>query len=189
MNIAIFGSGKGSNARKIIEYFRDHPSIQVKVLVSDRPRRGFLDISYDHRINLEMIKGPELADKKWIAHLKLMYRPDLIVLAGYLKLIPKEFIEAFEGKIINLHPALLPRYGGKGMYGSRVHEAVLAAGEKESGITIHYVDEHYDSGDIIFQAKCNIEPGETVESLSNKIHALEHKHLPEVIEQLASGKP
>ena len=180
----IFGSGKGSNARRVIEYFKDHPSISVAALVSDKPRRGFLDISYDHRINLEIIKGPELSDPKWIAHLKVMYRPDLIVLAGFLKMIPQELIAAFPDKIINIHPALLPKYGGKGMYGVFVHRAVIGAAEKQSGITIHYVNEIYDEGATIFQAMCDIENGDDEKKLAEKIHELEHKHFPEVIERL-----
>ena len=182
--IVILGSGKGSNARRIIEFFKDSNRVQVAALVSNKPRRGFLDISYDYRINLEIIKGAELADPKWIAHLKVMYRPDLIVLAGFLQLIPAEFLQAFEGKIINLHPALLPAYGGKGMYGSHVHQAVLAAGETESGITIHEVNENYDEGKIIFQAPCPVFPDDTVESLAERIHQLEHQHLPEQIDLL-----
>lgn len=182
--IVIFGSGKGSNARRLLEYFKEHPFIQVAALVSNKPRRGFLDISYDYRINLEIVKGPELSDPKWIAHLRLMYRPDLLVLAGYLKQIPPALIEAFPGKIINLHPALLPDFGGKGMYGHHVHEAVLASGVSRTGITIHKVDEEYDRGEILFQAECEVLPGDTVETLSARIHALEHAHLPHVVEKL-----
>jgi phosphoribosylglycinamide formyltransferase-1 len=182
--IVVFGSGKGSNARRIIEYFKDSGKVQVAALVSDKPRRGFLDISYDYRINLEIVKGSELSDPKWIAHLKVMYRPDLIVLAGYLKLIPEAFIQAFPGKIINLHPALLPAYGGKGMYGSHVHQAVIEAGDAQSGITIHEVNEHYDEGKIIFQASCDVSLEDTPETLAQRIHQLEHEHLPTQIEKL-----
>lgn len=181
--IVIFGSGKGSNARRIIEYFKDSGKVQVAALVSNKPRRGFLDISYDHRINLEIVKGSELSDPKWLAHLKVMYRPDLIVLAGYLKLIPEAFIQAFPGKIINLHPALLPAYGGKGMYGSHVHQAVIEAGDAQSGITIHEVNEHYDEGKIIFQASCDVSADDTPETLAQRIHQLEHEHLPTQIEK------
>lgn len=187
-NVVIFGSGKGSNARKLIEYFKGHPQIKVAALVSDKPRRGFLDISYDHRINLEIIKGPELSDPKWISHLKLMYRPDLIVLAGYMRLIPAEFIAAFPDKIINLHPALLPEFGGKGMYGDNVHKAVIAAGKSESGITIHRVNERYDEGEILFQAACPVEANDTPDLLAERIHALEHTHLAAQVEVLLSGK-
>ena len=181
--IVIFGSGKGSNARAIINYFQNHKAIQVVALVSDKPRRGFLDISYDYRINLEIIKGEELADPKWIAHLKLMYRPDLIVLAGFLKLIPSELIAAFPNRIINLHPSLLPKYGGKGMYGMHVHKAVIDAGDDESGITIHLANEHYDEGVILFQSRCEVQQGDTGEILAERIHKLEHLHLAPEIER------
>jgi phosphoribosylglycinamide formyltransferase 1 len=183
--IAILGSGKGSNARNLIEQFRDNPEIQVAVLVSDKPRRGFLDISYDYRINLEIIKGPELSDPKWLNHFKLKYRPDLIVLAGYLKLVPSEMIACFKGQLINLHPALLPKYGGKGMYGQHVHKAVIESGDLESGITVHFVNERYDDGNIIRQEKCRVEPEDSPESLAMRIHSLEHKVLPEVVRQMA----
>lgn len=187
--IVIFGSGKGSNARAIIEYFHNHKSMQVVALVSDRPRRGFLDISYDYRINLEIIKGEELSDPKWIAHLKLMYRPDLIVLAGFLKLIPSALIAAFPNRIINLHPSLLPKFGGKGMYGMHVHQAVLDAGEVESGISIHLVNEQYDKGEIIFQQKCAVLNDDTAETLAERIHILEHRHLPNAIENYLNQSP
>ena len=153
-NLIIFGSGKGSNARHLIAYFKENTYVKITALVSNKPRRGFLDISYDHRINLEIIKGPELSDAKWINHLKLTYRPDLIVLAGYMQLIPIELIQAFPNKIINIHPSLLPDFGGKGMYGHHVHEAVLASHAKESGMSIHLVNEEYDQGEILFQKNC-----------------------------------
>jgi phosphoribosylglycinamide formyltransferase-1 len=183
-NVVIFGSGKGSNARRLIAFFEGNPQVKITALVSDKPRRGFLDISYDHRINLEIIKGPELADPKWINHLKLMYRPDLVVLAGYMRLIPAEFIQAFPDKIINLHPALLPDFGGKGMYGNHVHQAVIAAGKTETGISIHKVNERYDEGEILFQASCPVLPDDTAETLAARIHTLEHEHLPQVVERL-----
>lgn len=186
--IVIFGSGKGSNARAIIDYFNQHKTIQVAALVSDRPRRGFLDISYDYRINLEIIKGEELADPKWIAHLKLMYRPDVIVLAGFLQLIPTELIAAFPNRIINLHPALLPKFGGKGMYGLHVHKAVIDSGESESGISVHLVNERYDEGKILFQQSCEVLVNDTPESLAERIHHLEHRFLPATIEHFIEGK-
>ncbi len=183
-SIVIFGSGKGSNARRLLDYFKDSKLIKVSALVSDKPRRGFLDISYDYKINLEIIKGDELSDPKWIAHLKVMYRPDLIVLAGYLKLVPAEFIQAFSGKIVNLHPSLLPKYGGKGMYGHHVHHAVIANAERESGITVHYVNEEYDQGATIFQVSCPVFNDDTEHALAKRIHKLEHDHFPKVIESL-----
>jgi phosphoribosylglycinamide formyltransferase-1 len=183
-NIAIFGSGKGSNAINIIKHFNAHTYIKVNALASNKPRRGFLDISYEFRINLEIINGDELNEDKWLDNFQENYQPDLIVLAGYMKLIPVPFIKKFEGKIINIHPALLPDFGGKGMYGMFVHEAVIEAKRKESGITIHYVNEHYDEGEIIFQAKCILEEHETPDSLAHKIHQLEYEHYPRVIEEI-----
>jgi phosphoribosylglycinamide formyltransferase-1 len=186
-NLIIFGSGKGSNARRLIAYFKQNTQVKITALVSNKPRRGFLDISYDHRINLEIIKGPELSDAKWINHLKLTYRPDLIVLAGYMQRIPVELIKAFPNKIINIHPSLLPDFGGKGMYGHHVHEAVLASHAKESGISIHIVNEEYDQGKILFQKSCPVNNDDTIESLSLRIQELEYELLPQVIEQFLNG--
>jgi len=186
--IVILGSGKGSNARRIIEYFKQNNDIEVVALVSNKPRRGFLDISYDFRINLEIIKGEELSDAKWLAHFKMMYRPDLIILAGYLKKIPLLFIEKFPGIILNLHPALLPKYGGYGMYGVHVHDAVIAGKEEYSGITIHLVNEQYDAGDILFQKKVMLSKDENSKSLAEKIHILEHNNLPIFIENYLNNK-
>ena len=186
-NLIIFGSGKGSNARRLIAYFKQNTQVKITALVSNKPRRGFLDISYDHRINLEIIKGPELSDAKWINHLKLTYRPDLIVLVGYMQLIPTELIQAFHNKIINIHPSLLPHFGGKGMYGHHVHEAVLASHAKESGISIHIVNEEYDQGKILFQKSCPVNNDDTIESLSLRIQELEYELLPQVIEQFLNG--
>ena len=186
--IIIFGSGAGSNARNLIEHFKEDSGAEIVALVSDKPRRGFLDISYDYRTNLEIIKGHELSDPKWIAHLKVMYRPDLLVLAGFLKLIPQTFIDAFQGRIINLHPSLLPKFGGKGMYGMHVHKAVSEAGETETGITVHWVNEHYDEGNIIFQAHCSIMPHEAPELIGQKVHELEHRLLPGVINDIINNK-
>jgi phosphoribosylglycinamide formyltransferase-1 len=186
-NLIIFGSGKGSNARRLIAYFKQNTQVKITALVSNKPRRGFIDISYDHRINLEIIKGPELSDAKWINHLKLTYRPDLIVLAGYMQRIPVELIQAFPNKIINIHPSLLPDFGGKGMYGHHVHEAVLASHAKESGISIHIVNEEYDQGKILFQKSCPVNNDDTIESLSLRIQELEYELLPQVIEQFLNG--
>lgn len=185
--IAIFGSGTGSNARRLIEFFRDSKKIKINVLVSDKPRRGFVDISFEHRINLEIINGSELKDKKWLNHFKLKYRPDLIILAGFLQLIPEEMLTEFPEKIINIHPALLPKYGGKGMFGNHVHAAVIKAGEKESGITIHFVNSRYDEGAVIKQYACPVFPDDTLETLSKRIHELEHKYLPETVSALAES--
>jgi phosphoribosylglycinamide formyltransferase-1 len=181
----IFGSGGGSNAQNLLIKFKNHPRVKIAALVSDKPRRGFLDLSYQFRVNLEMIKGPELADSKWINHLKLTYRPDYILLLGFLQKVPVEFLKAFPGKIINLHPALLPAFGGEGMYGSNVHKAVLESGVKQSGITLHVIDEEYDRGEILQQYSCDVLPTDDVESLATRIRLLEHKMIPDFVEQLA----
>lgn len=183
-HIAIFASGAGSNARKIIEYFEQKQTAKVVLIVCNNPGAGVLNIAASHHIPVEMVtKKSLLHDTVCLNELRL-HQVDLVVLAGFLWMIPRYLIEAYPGKIINIHPALLPKYGGKGMYGVKVHEAVIAAGETESGITIHYVDEHYDNGDVIFQATCAVAPNDTAQSLAEKVHALEHAHFPRIVEQV-----
>jgi phosphoribosylglycinamide formyltransferase 1 len=182
--IAIFASGAGSNAREIIRYFRNHPKIRVVLIVCNKPGAGVLQIAADEKIPMLMIeKDPFFRGDGYLPAIRSK-GINFIVLAGFLWKIPDQLIKAFPGKIINIHPALLPKYGGKGMYGTHVHESVMAAGEKESGITIHYVDEHYDHGQPIFQAKVAIDPKDTPESLAAKIHKLEHKYYPVIIEEI-----
>lgn len=182
--LAIFASGAGSNAQKIIDHFRHHPGIRVELIVCNKPGAGVLGIAEKERIRSLLIEKERFfRGDAYVAELK-NEKIDLIVLAGFLWKIPTELISHWPGKIINIHPALLPKYGGKGMYGAFVHEAVITANEKESGITIHFVDEHYDHGATIFQAVCEIEPGDTAASLAAKIHALEHEHFPKVIESV-----
>ena len=182
--IAIFASGTGSNAQKIIDHFKNHPHIKVALIVSNKPGAGVLDIASKENIPVLIIEKENFyRGNAYVQELKEK-RIDLIVLAGFLWKIPVKLIEAYRDRIINIHPALLPKYGGKGMYGPIVHQAVLAAKEKESGITIHFVDEHYDNGDIIFQEKCRIDPDETHESLAKKIHKLEYAHYPRIIEEI-----
>ena len=179
--IAIFASGSGTNFQQICEYFQNNNQVKVDVLIVNKKNAyvrqratnlGIEDFYFDRADFYESAKVLELLQARNI---------DLIVLAGFLWLIPQNLITAFPNKIINIHPALLPLYGGKGMYGHNVHQAVIAAREKESGITIHYVNELYDSGDIIFQAKCQLTEEDTVESLEEKIHLLEKEHYPRVI--------
>ena len=182
--IAIFASGKGSNAENIISYFNSNRTVEVALIVSDNAVAGVLDIAKKNDIPVMILsKEDRLNYSSCILNL-INLGVDFIVLAGYLKKIPVSLIHQFPEKIINIHPALLPKYGGKGMYGANVHQAVIENNESESGITIHYVDEIYDHGKIIFQAKCEIEKGETIESLANKIHNLEHKHFPRVIAEV-----
>ena len=183
--IAVFASGAGSNAQKIIDHFsRDPTAGIVALVVCNKQGAGVLDIAQHHQIDTILLdKGQFFNTDYYIGELKKR-NINFIVLAGFLWKIPSSLIKAYRNKIINLHPSLLPNYGGKGMYGSRVHEAVIAAGEKESGITIHYVDELYDHGNIIFQATCSIDETDTADSLAEKIHLLEHQHYPAVIHQV-----
>lgn len=182
-NIAVFASGKGSNAKQIINYFRDSKEVRVKVIVSSNPRAGVVHIAAAEEIGLMIINKNKFEQDGYITAFTEL-QIDLIVLAGFLWKIPPALVMDYPDKIINLHPALLPKYGGKGMYGKAVHEAVLAAGDKKSGITIHYVDDQYDHGKIIFQASCEVGQGETAETLAEKVHRLEHKHYPKVIEKI-----
>ncbi len=187
VNIAIFASGAGSNAEKIIQYFKGNKAINIGLIVCNKPGAGVLDIAANHGIDTLLIEKLRFSSpESYLAELK-SHHINFIVLAGFLWKMPASIVEVYPQRIINIHPALLPNYGGKGMYGMRVHQAVLAAGEKESGITIHYVNEHYDEGNIIFQAKCTIEAGDTPEILAQKVHVLEHKYFPEVIGQLIMG--
>ena len=182
--IAIFASGAGSNAREIIRYFRNHPSYRISLIVCNKPGAGVLQIADDEKIPALMLeKEPFFRGDAYVGSLKEA-DIDFIVLAGFLWKIPDALIKAYPGKIVNIHPALLPKYGGKGMYGVHVHKSVIAAGEKESGITIHYVDEYYDHGQPIFQSMVAIDPTDTPESLAAKIHQLEHKYYPVVIEEI-----
>lgn len=182
--IAIFASGTGSNARKIIDHFRHHPSIAVGLIACNKPGAGVLAIAESEKIPALLLDKEKFFRQDGYAEELRAAGINFIVLAGFLWKIPQPLIEAFRNRIINIHPALLPKYGGKGMYGNAVHEAVINAGDEESGITIHFVDEHYDNGDIIFQARVDIDDDETPESLAEKIHALEHSNFPRVIEQL-----
>jgi phosphoribosylglycinamide formyltransferase 1 len=182
--LAIFASGAGSNAQQIINYFRDSSLAKVVLIVCNKRGAGVISIAQKENIPLLLIeKEPFFKGDGYLPNLQEA-KTDLIVLAGFLWKIPQSLIDAYPRRIINIHPALLPKFGGKGMYGQYVHEAILNAGEVESGITIHYVDEHYDNGDIIFQTACPVIEGDTAESLAHRIHQLEHLHYPVVIEDL-----
>lgn len=184
IHIAIFASGAGSNARKIIDHFKNSSLIKISLIVCNKPGAGVLDIAAKENIPAILIdKEKFFRGNAYTAELKEK-EIAFIVLAGFLWKIPAALIKEYPNRIINIHPALLPKYGGKGMYGNNVHAAVIAAGEKESGITIHYVDGHYDNGDIIFQAKCPVLPGDTPDLLAQRIHQLEHEHFPKAIEKL-----
>lgn len=181
--LAIFASGAGSNAGKIIEYFRAHATIVVGAIICNKEGAGVINIARQNNIPVVLIERNRFfKEDAYVDELQTL-NIDFIVLAGFLWKIPQGLIDVYRNRIINIHPALLPKFGGKGMYGNWVHQAVIDAGEKESGITIHYVDEHYDNGDIIFQANCSVEEGDTADTLAAKIHALEHAHFAPVIEQ------
>ncbi len=182
--IAVFASGAGSNAQKIIDHFRDSEIVKVALVVCNNPLAGVLQIAEKEKIpSLLIDKQKFFKVDAYLQELKAA-NIDFIILAGFLWKIPAALINAYPQKIINIHPALLPKYGGKGMYGQFVHKAVIEAGDKVSGITIHYVDEQYDHGDTIFQATCDVSAIDTPETLAQKIHALEHQHFPVVIERV-----
>jgi phosphoribosylglycinamide formyltransferase-1 len=187
-NIAIFASGSGTNAENIINYFSERDDIVVRLILSNKKDAYVLKRAGEHHIPSFVFDRPEFYNTQHVLDQLQKHKIDFIVLAGFLWLVPDYLTDAFPNRIINIHPALLPKYGGKGMYGHHVHEAVINAGEKLSGITIHYVNSEYDSGDIIFQATCKIAPGETPESLAEKVHKLEYRHFPEVIDKLIRGK-
>ena len=188
VRIAIFASGTGSNAEKIINHFHRSSTIKVALIVCNNPGAGVLKIAEKENIPALIIEKEKFFRGNGYVNELKEKKIDLIVLAGFLWKLPSSLLKAFPGKIINIHPALLPKYGGKGMYGHHVHQAVLANNEKESGITIHYVDEIYDHGKIIFQAKCPVMENDTADSLAQRIHALEHEHYPSLIEQLINDK-
>lgn len=184
--LAIFASGTGSNAQKIIDFFRNDPTVTIALIVSNKPAAGVLQIAEREKIaSLIIEKGNFFNGDGYTEELK-KNNIDWIILAGFLWKVPVSLIQAFPGKIVNIHPALLPKYGGKGMYGHFVHEAVIAAGEAQSGITIHYVDELFDHGAHIFQAFCSIDVTDTPETLAKKVQLLEHEHFSEVIKQLVT---
>ncbi len=182
IRIAIFASGRGSNARNIINYFENNPSISVDLIVSNKQTAPVLDIGKQFDINTLVINRVDFYNSTELLKVFQKQKIDFIVLAGFLWLIPAYLVKAYNNRIINIHPALLPKYGGKGMYGMNVHKAVHAAKEKETGITIHYVNEKYDEGNVIFQASCSLESTDTPESIAQKIHQLEYAHFPRIIE-------
>ncbi|MFN3378061.1 MAG: phosphoribosylglycinamide formyltransferase [Runella zeae] len=185
--IAIFASGSGSNAEKIAEYFKNHPTIEVSLILSNNPQAGVIARARKFQIPVVLFDRKTFYETNKITELLQNQNVDLIVLAGFMMLIPEEMVKAFPQKMVNIHPALLPKYGGKGMYGHFVHEAVVAAHETESGITIHFVNEHYDEGAIIFQASCAVVSGDAPEDVAKKVQVLEHKHYPEVIEKILNN--
>ncbi|HJD76267.1 MAG TPA: phosphoribosylglycinamide formyltransferase [Bacteroides reticulotermitis] len=186
-NIAIFASGSGTNAENIIRYFQGNDSVSISLVLSNKRDAYVLE-----RAERLQVPGCVFLKEDWITADKVLailqeYDIDFIVLAGFLIRVPDLLLHAYPNKIINIHPALLPKFGGKGMYGDRVHQAVIAAGEKESGITIHYINEHYDEGDVIFQAACPVLPSDTPDDVAKKVHVLEYTHYPILIDRIVSG--
>lgn len=186
-NIAIFASGGGSNALKIIQYFEKNQNIKVGLMICNKSNIGALEIAENYSIPSIVIKRNQFYETEEILALLTFHKIDFLVLAGFLWLVPLYLVKAFPNKILNIHPALLPKYGGKGMYGHFVHEAVKEAGEKESGMTIHFVNDHYDEGGIVFQAKCQIEPDDSAEDIARKVLALEHQYYASVIENVLTS--
>lgn len=184
----IFASGSGTNAENIIKYFEKHEHIQVVAVLSNKRTAGALRKAYDLGVKSLLFDKKALYHSHEILNLLKDINPDLIVLAGFLWLMPPHILEEFPDKFINIHPALLPKYGGKGMYGHRVHEAVIENKETQSGITIHYVNPKYDEGRVIFQESVDIESNDSPERLAEKIHELEYRYFPEVIQNLLEDK-
>ena len=186
--LAIFASGSGTNAENIIRFFRPKENTSVSLVLCNKPDAKVIERADKLGVETFVFSRDDLYNSDQILRALHHYQISHIVLAGFLWLIPGSLVKAYPGAIVNIHPALLPKYGGKGMYGAKVHEAVIANREPESGITIHYVNEKYDDGNIIFQAKCPVSDNETPESLAAKIHQLEYDHFPRVIEEVINKK-
>ena len=184
LKIALFASGSGSNAENIVRSFLNDSKFEFPVIISNKKEAFVHERAKELNIPSLTFSREDFVKGEPILNLLNEYKIDCIVLAGFLLKVPEVLINAFPDKIINIHPALLPNYGGKGMYGHHVHEAVKASGDTESGITIHYVNAHYDEGNIIFQAKCPVLPTDTADLIAEKVHTLEYEHFPKVIEEL-----
>lgn len=185
-NIAILASGEGTNAERIIRYFKEKEGIRVAVVIASRQAAGVVKRAELLHVPCRVIGSAGFASVEALQVLR-EYATDFVVLAGFLLRIPDDILHAYPQRMVNIHPSLLPKFGGKGMYGIRVHEAVLAAGEAESGITIQYINERYDEGDYIFQARCPVLSGDTPETLAERVHRLEYQYYPEVIERLVEN--
>lgn len=183
VRLAILGSGNGTNAQQISEYFAGRTDVQVACIIYNRHDAYIAERAKKLGIEAHYFGRADFYDNGAVLEYLRGQRIDWVILAGFLWLMPEDILEAFPNRIINIHPALLPKYGGKGMYGHHVHEAVVAAGEKESGITIHIVDRHYDRGTTLFQARCMVTPEDTADTLAAKIHLLEKEYFPKVIDE------
>lgn len=185
--IAIFASGEGTNAENLINYFKDSSTVKVAVVVYNRKDAGVKLRAERLGVPTEYVPKSLFADKDYVLPLLRRYGTDVIVLSGFLLLVPEYLLEAYPNKVLNIHPSLLPKHGGKGMHGLHVHEDVLRCGEKESGITIHVCDSHLDRGTTLFQAKCQVERDDTPETLAARVHKLEYAFFPEVVERFCNG--
>ncbi len=183
-NIAIFASGSGTNAQAIFEYFLNSKKAKVVIILSNNPEAYVLTRAKNANIPSVVFDKDEFYRSDIVLDTLKQYNVDYVILAGFLWLVPQNLTNAFSNRMVNIHPALLPKYGGKGMYGMRVHEAVVANNERESGITIHFVNEVYDSGDIIMQAKCEVLPTDSAEDVAQKVHNLEYQYFPRIIEDV-----
>ena len=181
IKLAIFISGKGTNAIRLIEYFQDHPSIAVALVVCNNPNSPFISDCKKQKIPIVICSNSDAANSNYLFDICVTNKIDFIVLAGFLRKIPESFIAYYAEKIFNVHPSLLPKFGGPGMYGDYVHNAVLAAGELKSGVTIHLVNEEYDRGRILAQFECSVDAEENIDSLKSKIRKLEHENYGKVI--------
>ncbi|GAA3593491.1 phosphoribosylglycinamide formyltransferase [Flavivirga amylovorans] len=182
--IVIFASGSGTNAENLVKFFHNSDNASVIQILTNNPHAKVLDRAKNLKVSAMSFNRIAFTKTDDVLNILQASQPDLIILAGFLWKFPESILKVFPNKVINVHPALLPKYGGKGMYGMNVHEAVVTNNEVETGITIHYVNEHYDEGAIIFQAKCDVSTSDTAENIAEKIHKLEMEHFPKVVEKL-----
>jgi len=187
-SIVVFASGSGTNAENLITYFSKSDRASVVLVLTNNPQAKVLERAKRLNVNAHSFNKMAFIDTDDVLNILRSSNPDLIVLAGFLWKFPEKILDEFPNKVINIHPALLPKYGGKGMYGMHVHETIVKNKEPETGITIHYVNEHYDEGTIIFQTKCNVNPKDSAEDVANKIHQLEMEYFPKVVESLLFPK-
>jgi phosphoribosylglycinamide formyltransferase-1 len=187
IRLAIFASGNGTNAEAIMEYFSKDEAIAVAVVLTNNPSAGVLERARRFGIHAEVFNRKQFYETDEVLATLARFRITHIVLAGFLWLVEKRILAAYPNRILNIHPALLPKFGGKGMYGEKVHQAVITASEQETGITIHEVNDKFDEGKILFQATCPVEPHDTAVTIAAKVHSLEHAHFPKVIRQWALG--
>lgn len=187
-HIAVFASGNGTNAEEIFKFFKDHPAIKVVLLLTNNPNAFAIERAKRFEIPVRIFDRKQFRESEIVLEWLQQSNVTHIVLAGFLWMIPEYLLKAYPDKIVNIHPALLPKFGGKGMYGMKVHEAVRKSADKETGITIHLVNEHYDEGRILFQAKCPVEETHTPEQIAECVHRLEYEHYPRVIHQWVEGK-